>query len=212
MVDIPGNASTTSTISVGGTVNNQLEVVNDHDWFKINLTAGQSISVSLDGLTLVDPYLRIYNSSGDLLYENDDISGGVNRDSLLAFTATYTGTYYIDVGAWEPPPESPDYPGYTGTYQLSVSTYTPPPVGTVQQLAEQLTEGYWGGEQQHFNVTQGGTITVNLSGLTSAGQTLAIAALQTWTDIIGVNFSQVTSGGQITFDDNEEGAFSDSTV
>ena len=213
MVDIPGNATTTSTISVGGTVNNQLEVVGDHDWFKINLTAGQSISVSLDGLTLVDPYLKIYDQSGNLLDENDDVTSGTNRDSLLAFTATYTGVYFIDVGAWTPePPESPDYPGSTGTYQLSVTTYSPPPLGTVQQLAEQLTEGYWGGEQQRFNVTQGGTITVNLSALTPAGQTLALAALATWTDIIGVNFSQVATGGQIIFDDNEEGAFSDSIV
>ena len=121
MPDIPGDSTTTRTITVGGSVSDSLEVVNDHDWIKIQLTAGQSVSVLLDGLTLVDPYLRIYNSSGVLLYENDDIVVGSNRDSELAFTATYTGTYYIDVGAWVPPPESPDYPGYTGTYTLSVS-------------------------------------------------------------------------------------------
>ena len=88
------------------------------------------------------------------------------RDSLLAFTATYTGTYYIDVGAWDE--------GYAGTYQLSVSTYTPPPLGTVDQLADQLVNGYWGGDDHHFNVTQGGTITVNITGLTAAGQALAL--------------------------------------
>jgi serralysin len=202
MVDIPGNSTTTSTITVGGTVTDTLEVVGDHDWFRIQLTAGQSISVALDGLTLEDSYLRIYDSNGNLLYENDDISAGVNRDSLLAFTATYTGTYYIDVGAWDE--------GYAGTYQLSVSTYTPPPLGTVDELADQLTEGYWGGDAHHFDVTQGGTITVNLTALTNAGENLARAALATWADIIGVNFVEVTTGGQIIFDDNEQGAFSES--
>ena len=56
---------------------------------------------------------------------------------------------------------------------------------------------------------QGGTISVNLTALTAEGQSLARAALATWTDIIGVNFIEVLTGGQIAFDDNEEGAFSD---
>ncbi len=202
MVDIPGNSTTTATITVGGTVSDTLEVVGDHDWFRINLTAGQSISVALDGITLEDSYLRIYDASGNLLYENDDINPGIDRDSLLAFTANYTGVYYIDVGAWDE--------GYTGTYQLNVSTYTPPPLATADEIANQLTHGYWAGDEHHFNVTQGGSITVNLTALTAAGQALARAALDTWTDIIGVNFVEVSSGGQITFDDNEEGAFSSS--
>jgi serralysin len=202
LVDIPGNSTTTATISVGGTTSNSLEVVGDHDWFKITLTAGQSISVALDGITLEDSYLRIYDASGNLLYENDDINPGIDRDSLLAFTANYSGTYYIDVGAWDE--------GYAGTYQLSVSTYTPPPLGTAQDLADQLTDGYWGGDSHHFDVSQGGTLTVNLTALTVAGANLARAALATWADIIGINFTEVASGGQIVFDDNEEGAFSDS--
>ena len=204
MADIPGNSSTTATISVGGTISGNLEAIGDHDWFRISLTDGQSISVSLDGITLEDSYLRIYDRNGNLVYENDDISAGIERDSLLAFTADYTGTYYIDVGAWDE--------GYTGSYQLSVSSYTPPPVGTIGQLAEQLTSAYWGGESQRFNVTQGGTITVNLTGLTPEGRSLAIAALGTWTNIIGVTFTPVTVGGQIIFDDEEEGAWAESSV
>ncbi|MDP9423168.1 MAG: M10 family metallopeptidase C-terminal domain-containing protein [Pseudomonadota bacterium] len=212
MVDIPGNSTTTNTISVGGSITDSLEVRGDHDWIRIQLTAGQSISVLLDGLSLEDPYLRILDANGNVVYENDDISSGVNRDSLIAFTATYTGTYFIDVAAWEPDPGD-DVPGYTGTgtYTLSVSPYTPPPLGTVQQLADYLVSGHWGGDERHFNVTPGGSITVNLSALTGPGQTLAIAALAAWTDVTGVNFVQVANGGQIIFDDNQEGAFSTST-
>ena len=173
MVDIPGDATTTRSITVGGSITDTLEVVGDHDWVRIQLNAGQSISVFLDGLTLVDPYLRIRDNSGNVIYENDDISSGQNRDSLLAFTATYSGTYYIDIAAWVPPPDSPDYPGYTGTYTLSVSPYTPPPLATTQQVANQLVNGYWNGDDHHFTVTQGGSITVNLSALTAAGQNLA---------------------------------------
>jgi Ca2+-binding RTX toxin-like protein len=199
--DIAGNSSTTSTISVGGTVSSTLETLGDHDWFRITLTAGQSITVFLDGITLEDPYLYIRNSAGALLYQNDDISSGTNRDSRVSFTATSSGTYYIDVGAWNE--------NYTGDYQLSVSVYTPPPLATYDQIANQLVEGYWGGDDHHFNVTQGGSITVNVTALTPAGQTLALAALQTWTDIIGVTFTPVAVGGQIVFDDNQSGAFTD---
>ena len=85
-----------------------------------------------------------------------------------------------------------------------------PTVWTNDQIAGQLVSGYWNGDSHHFNVTQGGQITVNLSALTSAGRALAIAALQTWSDLIGITFTQVSSGGQIVFDDDEPDAFSDS--
>ena len=48
MVDIPGDNSTTATLTVGGSATGTLEVVGDHDWFKINLTSGQSITVALN--------------------------------------------------------------------------------------------------------------------------------------------------------------------
>ena len=116
MPDIPGNNTTTTTITVGGTVTDVLEVNGDHDWIRIDLVAGQKITITLGGGTLEDPYLRLRDANGALLGENDDISSGVVRDSRLVFTATTTGTYYIDVGAFND--------AYTGTYQLNVVTYT----------------------------------------------------------------------------------------
>jgi hypothetical protein len=203
MVDIPASSSTTAGIAVGGTVTGSLEVIGDHDWFKITLAAGQSVTITLNGTTLEDPYLRVRNSAGTVLHENDDISSGVNRDSRVSFTSSTGGTFYIDVGAWDD--------GYAGNYQLSVTNYVAPPIWTYDQIADQLTTGYWGGSSQHFNVSPGGQLTVNLTALTAAGRDLALAALATWTDIIGVKFVTVTTGGQITFDDNEAGAFSDSS-
>lgn len=195
MTDIAGDSTTTATLTVGGTVANSLEVVGDHDWFKITLTAGQPVVVSVNGITLEDPYLYIRDSSGTKLYSNDDIVDGVDRDSKVAFNPTYTGTYYIDVGAFEDK--------YTGTYQVSVQPYTPPPLATNDQIADQLVDGYWGGDSHHFNVTQGGTISVDISTLNAAEQTLARAALAEWSDIIGVHFQEVTGGGQIIFDHSE---------
>lgn len=40
-----------------------------------------------------------------------------------------------------------------GSYELKVSAYSPPPIGTFPELADQLVNGYWGGDAHHFNVT-----------------------------------------------------------
>ena len=80
-------------------------------------------------------------------------------------------------------------------------------VYSYDQIADQLVNGFYGGDWHRWDVTQGGTITVNLTALTSAGIALARAALAEWTDIIGVNFSEVLTGGQIVFDDSDSGAY-----
>src|SRR4051794_27514905 len=57
--------------------------------------------------------LRLHNSSGALVAENDDIDLGVNRDSQLTFTPNATGTYYLEAGSF--------VDSYTGTYKVSVT-------------------------------------------------------------------------------------------
>ena len=216
MVDVPASTSTTSGITVGGTVQGALEVAGDHDWYRINLTAGQQITISLSGTSgpggVSDTYLNLRNSSGILIAHNDDSGGGLN--SRIVFTATTSGTYYIDAGAWDSTSladgsnqSNPGPNAITGNYTLSVQPYTPPPVWNYDQIADQLINGYWnstGQSARHFNVSQGGSITVNYSTLTAAEQTLATAALTEWSDIIGVRFTPVTTGGQIKFSDAED--------
>ena len=101
MVDIPGNSSTTATLTVGGSATDMLEFKGDHDWFRIELTAGQQISISVTGVgatALEDPCVYLIGPNGNVVAENDD-SGG-SRNSRLVFTVTRSGTYYIDVAAW----------------------------------------------------------------------------------------------------------------
>jgi serralysin len=202
MVDVPGNATTGVNITVGGTIDDQLEVTGDHDWYRIQLTAGQKVTIAVNLLTLEDSYVYLRGAGGAILAENDD--GGGGRGSRLVFTAPTTGTYYIDVAAWTPTTPVPGYTG-TGTYRLSVNNYVAPSVGTLDEFAYQLTHGFFSGDVHRFAVTQGGTITVDLTGITAAGRTVALQALQQWSDIIGVNFVEQTGGAQITFDDLQQG-------
>ena len=208
MVDVPGNSTTGVTIAVGATIDNQLEVVGDHDWYRVQLTAGQKITIAVNVLTLEDPYVYIRSAGGAILGENDD--GGGGRGSRLVFTAPTTGTYYIDVAAWTPTDPVPGYTG-TGSYRLSVSNYVAPQVGTLDEIAYQMTHGFFAGDVHHFAVTQGGTITVDLTAITASGRVVALQALQQWSDIIGVSFVEQSGGAQITFDDLQQGtgAFAD---
>ena len=205
MPDIAANTSTTGTITVGGSTINTIDVSGDHDWFKINLVAGQAITVTLNGVTLEDPFLRILDSAGKELYYDDDIHPAVDLDAQISFAADYTGAFYIDVGAF-------DNSG-AGDYQLIVTAFqTPTAVWTNDQIAEQLVSGYWGDGQHPFNVSSGGSLTVNLTGLSLAGQALARQALQTWKEITGINFVETTSTTpQIMFTDDhpDGGAFTE---
>jgi hypothetical protein len=202
MVDVPGNSTTAATIAIGGIVDNAIETVGDHDWFKITLTAGQKITIAVNVITLQDPYVYIRDASGTVLGENDD--GGGGRGSRLVFTAPVGGTYYIDVAAWAPTEPVPDYTG-TGSYRLIVNNYVVPSVGTLDEFANQLTHGFFDGDAHRFDVTQGGTITVDLTAITASGRVVAMQALQQWSDIIGVNFVEQSGGAQITFDDLQQG-------
>ncbi|WP_434055986.1 MAG: M10 family metallopeptidase [Roseibium sp.] len=89
--------------------------------------------------------------------------------------------------------------GETGSSTTSNST----PFFSADQIADQLTNGYWGGSARAFNVSVGGTISVNITGLTSDGQSLARNALELWSDATGLSFSFTSGSSNISFDDTE---------
>lgn len=113
--DFSQDITTTGTVAVGGTATGTLEVAGDRDWFALTVTAGQTVQISLDGTSLVDPYLRVYAEDGTLLSENDDAAG---YDSQLTYTSPTDQTIYVEAGAWNDQ--------FTGTYQVSVIETEPP--------------------------------------------------------------------------------------
>ena len=110
--------ATTGTVAVGGSVEGDIETPRDHDWFAVELEAGTTYQVDLQGSpggggTLPDAFLRgIYDSEGRYQSgsHNDDFGG--SRDSRVTFTAEANGTYYVGVSGDR---------DETGTYTLSVT-------------------------------------------------------------------------------------------
>jgi len=150
-----------------------------------------------------------------------DTAAGLNGDTLEDFTTadkiiitdanintfvysvtgnvlTYTGGSLTLGSAPTGPVLAFAAPG--GGVQLQVG----PIVGTMDQIASELTSGYWDGDRHRWNVAPGGTITVNISTLAANEKVLARAALTAWSDITGILFKEVGSGGQIVFNHNEE--------
>ncbi len=112
--DIPGNINTPWQISPGQTRSSSIDQSYDLDWFSVVLKAGNSYSFDMTGNSvwsggLSDPYLHLYNSSGNQIAYNDDYYG---LNSHLNYTPSTSGTYFIGAGA---------YWIYTGSYNLSVT-------------------------------------------------------------------------------------------
>ena len=206
VVDVPGDASTSFSIAVGAPLDGVLEAKTDHDWYAVQLVAGTRYRVTLDGLafsdyaSLEDPYIYLRDSSGNLLKQDDD--GGPGRDSLLNWIAPSSGLYFLDVGAWNE--------DYVGGYRLAISEFTTPAY-SLDQIADFLTTGFWNSGGHRWDTSGDNVITYNVTALTNEGQTLARAAFQTWANVTNLVFEEVTSGGDIPFDDNESGAFAGGT-
>lgn len=200
---VAGSTSTGSSLAIGGApTNGTIDATGDHDWYAVQVVAGQTylFTTTTTGGADIDTTLSLRNGSGALLAFNDDSAGTFSR---VRFTATTTGTVYLDVGAFAN--------GETGGYRVQAEVAPPLSVFTSDQIATQLTSTYWGGATRRFNVQAGGTLTVNVTALTTEGQFLAREALGLWSDALGITFTEVASGAQITFDDDESGAFATST-
>jgi serralysin len=73
------------------------------DVYGFNVVAGQTYMISLYGSgasALPDTLLSLYDDLGNVFNFDDDGGAGVN--SLLTFTATTTGTWFIGVEGWDP--------------------------------------------------------------------------------------------------------------
>jgi hypothetical protein len=207
---VPGDASTSATLTVGGPpVTGMIDVPGDRDWYAVNLEAGKTYEIFTSPTGNpgdADTTLTLRSSTATVatpvLAFNDDTNTTYSR---IRFVAPSSGTYYIDVGGF--------VDSSSGGYRVQIREAAPLIEFTYDQIADQLLNGYWGGpsEARRWNVAPGGTLTVNLLGLTPEGATLARAALGLWSDVLGITFTEVAGSAQITFDDDRSGAYSSIT-
>ena len=95
-----GNTPTTSgLLKIGSAINGTLEENGDRDWFEVNLKSDSVYNFAITGNSLDDPYLRLYDSNGQLLRLNDDHNGSLDS-AILGYQTATTGKYFLGVGAY----------------------------------------------------------------------------------------------------------------
>jgi len=199
MSDILGSVATTTTLAVGTSLSSRIDFAGDRDWVRVNLVAGQTYSFAMGNGTLQDSFLTLRNGSGVAIASDDDSGPGL--DSLIRYTATTSGTYFLDASAYSS--------FMTGSYTLSANAGVAPltPTYSNDQIAEYLATRYWtasGGAQHRWTTS---TITYNVTGLTAEGQVLARAAFASWAEVAPLNFVETTGVGMIRLDDAASGAY-----
>ncbi len=218
--DFAAAPTTTGSVPVGGSRTGTLEVLGDHDWFSVAVTAGRTYDFQLNGTSLADPALVLRDGAGVQLAANDD-AGSTTRNALITYTASATTTLYLDAGAFAD--------GYTGTYTVVATDQTPPPppVGfssvdgygeasvaraldllTGQPLARQAPLGgvFWG-------LDRVGAPTAWAAGVTGAGITVAVVDTGVDTLHTDLDASLWTNPGEIAgngIDDDNNGFIDDS--
>lgn len=109
------------------------------EYYAVTVAAGDVVRFDIDNASF-DAALRLFNASGVELTQNDDAAtgtgdGGASTDSLISYTFTTAGTYYIQVSQWVesgtgavfssgPPPAG-------ATYQLNISVPSAPVIPTL---------------------------------------------------------------------------------
>ncbi len=160
-------------IVIGDTLNCTLNL-GQRVRYSFDLDSIQTLRIFLDGQTLSDSYLRVYDSNNRLIARNDD--GGGNLDSLIQrqFSA---GHYTVEAAAYA------DI--YSGSYSLSMSSLTPTsptsPTSPTTPIPPALTNAISstiGTDSGISTSIQSGGIThdntLALSGTLSSGSSIAL--------------------------------------
>ena len=123
---------TTGSVTLASRIGDGPRGRRDVDLFRVSLATGQRLTIdvatrSLATPSMLDSYLRLFDSKGRQLAANDDTPG--TPDGSLSFTAPKAGVYYVGVSgsgnvAYKPTRAGSARTGSTGAYQIEF-TFTP---------------------------------------------------------------------------------------
>ncbi len=186
---IAGNSNTTATLAIGGARTGIVNTVGDDDWYCITLVAGQSYVFTATGngaSPVEDTYLELYSASGVLLAIDDDAGPGItaDTDSRLRFTATSSGTFYLNARAYEDSDVA-----NTGGYRITANLGPPQsPLDTIDwgtSVSDTAVTVYFATTGQIFD---GETA---LRSWTASERSAAMSALATFSAVTPLTFTQV---------------------
>ncbi|MFT7286670.1 MAG: subtilisin family serine protease, partial [Halieaceae bacterium] len=177
---IPGDTTTQATLVLGEVTQGAIDSREDRDWFRVDLEAGENYAFSLNGVTLSDPWLGLFDPAGVFITSNNDAGGTSN--SALSFTPTASGTFFLSAEAFSA--------SQTGSYVIEALLATfansdgiPGDASSSEALAVNASVSSsidFGGDQDWLllDLQAGVTYTIDVSGSTSGGGTLMDPTLE----------------------------------
>ncbi|MEQ1651321.1 MAG: calcium-binding protein [Hyphomicrobium sp.] len=99
--------ATTATLDLAGignglfgTFSSRIDTVGDHDWIRVDLTAGTTyffyLSMDTIGAGSGDSEIVLRDAAGIIIPGTGDDDGGAGLNSFIAFTPGATGTFFVD--------------------------------------------------------------------------------------------------------------------
>lgn len=119
--DFAANTGTEAHLVLNSLGTGSIALARDMDWFRIEVEAGKSYTVSVDaaaGSTL-DAYLRLYDANGAQIGSDDD--SGAGQNARLSFTANQTTHLFLSAGG---------YGASTGAYAVNFAPKGVARIGT----------------------------------------------------------------------------------
>lgn len=105
--DCASDDTTTCSVLADGTpAVGTIESKGDSDWFSVVMDTDKAYRIDVKGNNpqtieddeaLRDPYLALYDASGDSIPNTDDDNGGKGNNARLTYTAVSSGTHYVEV-------------------------------------------------------------------------------------------------------------------
>jgi serralysin len=203
--------SSAVAIAVNQAATGSIGSATDVDYFKVNLTAGQTYTFAASSFgkqAITDLKIDLYQSVAGLpLLKGSDDASGPLYGAQYTVTAASTGTYYIKVSKGSET-TAPATSSTTGQYLLTVGQGLTPyhPVGTLSELADYLTHTDHraaGGDWAAFDKASTGPriLTYDINSLSDVSKYNALNAMANWQDVANIRFVENTGTGMadITF-------------
>ena len=194
--DAAAGTSTSYSLGIGQTLKGTVGLTSDHDWYKVNLVAGQTYTFAMVGTGvgprhLDDPVLSLRNGSNTVIASGGDKGPGAYE--RITFTATQSGTYYLDAAGRSS--------AGSQSYQISTVQGTRASYDEVMAASALLrNESSWAdGPSMAATVTWGVRQSYagdeNFVQLESDKIQFIKTALARYSDVANITFNQINPGG-----------------
>jgi serralysin len=200
--DVTAGTTTVYTLGIGQTAQGTLATAADHDWYRVNLVAGQTYTFAMIGTGAVndvdDTYLQLRNGAGSLLRADDD--SGPDISSMLTFTATTSGTYYLDAGSYN----NTDAGQYGISAALGTRAVFDEMMGAGALLVPSVSWGNtpgtaatvtWAARASFAGSMDASGYAAPFSQLTASEIASVQTAMRYYSDVGNISFTQVNPGG-----------------